>query len=85
MDLDFFNSTPKQTPTIHCSAKNCTAPAAWVIIWNNPKIHTPEREKNWLACPEHRDSLSRFLDLRGFLKRIDPYVESAEPGQDQGA
>ena len=61
-----------------CSAKGCRAAARWGLRWNNPKIHTPERRKVWLACDEHRDSLSGFLDARGFLRDVVP-VESLEP------
>ena len=46
-----------------CSAKDCRAPATYDLRWNNPKIHPPERRKHWLACPDHRDSLSAFLSL----------------------
>ncbi len=35
-----------------------------------PKLHTPERRKTWLACDEHREHLSSFLDVRGFLKDV---------------
>jgi hypothetical protein len=55
-----------------CSAKGCRAQARWALVWNNPKIHTPEREKIWAACDEHRDSLADFLARRSFLRRIDP-------------
>ena len=41
-----------------CSAKGCQADAVWALLWNNPKIHTPDRRKTWLACDEHRESLS---------------------------
>ncbi|WP_066949144.1 hypothetical protein [Streptomyces lushanensis] len=58
-----------------CSAKGCRKPAVWVLAWNNPKLHTPERRKTWLACGEHREHLSSFLDVRGFLKDV---VELAE-------
>ena len=34
-----------------CSAKGCRAPALWQLRWNNPKIHTPEYRKTWLAWP----------------------------------
>ncbi|GAA2081314.1 hypothetical protein GCM10009801_40150 [Streptomyces albiaxialis] len=51
-----------------CSAKGCRAAAVWVLAWNNPKVHTPERRKTWLACDEHREHLSNFLGMRGFLK-----------------
>ena len=56
-----------------CSAKGCQQPATWALRWNNPKVHTPERRKVWLACDEHRSSLSEFLGARGFLKDVDPH------------
>ena len=55
-----------------CSAKGCRTPARHVLVWNNPKVHTPDREKTWVACDEHRASLSEHLDVRGFLRRVDP-------------
>ena len=55
-----------------CSAKGCRVAATYVLVWNNPKLHTADREKNWVACEEHRESLSQFLEVRGFLKRVDP-------------
>ncbi len=55
-----------------CSAKGCRQPAVHVLVWNNPKVHTPDREKTWVACDAHRQSLADHLDVRGFLKRIDP-------------
>jgi len=30
----------------------------------------PERRKTWLACEEHREHLSQFLGVRGFLKDV---------------
>lgn len=55
-----------------CSAKGCREPAGWVLAWNNPKVHTPERRKTWLACEAHRESLGQFLSVRGFLKDVVP-------------
>lgn len=55
-----------------CSAKACRQPAVWALRWNNPKIHTPDRRKTWLACDEHREHLSDFLNARGFLRDIEP-------------
>ena len=55
-----------------CSAKGCRAPAVWVLAWNNPSLHTPERRKLWSACDEHREHLSSFLDRRGFLRDVTP-------------
>lgn len=54
-----------------CSAKGCRQPATYVLVWNNPKLHAPDREKTWVACAAHRESLAGFLDLRGFLLRVD--------------
>jgi len=56
-----------------CSAKGCRAPAVWALRWNNPKLHTPERRKTWLACAEHRETLGNFLELRGFLREVTPF------------
>lgn len=56
-----------------CSARGCQAPAAWQVLWNNPKLHTPERRKVWLACEQHRQSLADFLSARGFLKDVLPF------------
>jgi hypothetical protein len=56
-----------------CSAKGCRAPACWALRWNNPKLHTSEHRKTWLACDEHRQHLSSFLDLRGFLREVAPF------------
>ncbi|MEU2348035.1 hypothetical protein [Modestobacter sp. NPDC049651] len=55
-----------------CSAKGCTAPARWRLVWNNPKVHTPDREKTWTACDDHREQLSHHLAVRSFLRRVDP-------------
>jgi hypothetical protein len=66
-------------PATVCSAKGCRQDAAWALRWNNPKIHTPERRKTWLACDNHRDSLSQFLSIRGFLRDTEPMPDAAEP------
>ncbi len=55
-----------------CSAKACRADAVYLVVWNNPRLHTPEREKTWAACPDHRQSLADYLQARGFLRRVDP-------------
>ena len=53
-----------------CSAKGCREPAAYALQWNNPRLHTPERRKVWLACAEHREHLAGFLSARGFLRDV---------------
>jgi hypothetical protein len=55
-----------------CSAKGCRNPAQWTLAWNNPKLHDPDRRKTWLACADHRESLSTFLSARGFLRETTP-------------
>lgn len=62
-----------------CSAKGCQQDAVWALLWNNPRLHTAERRKVWLACDEHRTSLSDFLGARQFLIEV---VEH-EPGADR--
>ena len=60
------------TDPVICSAKGCREPAAFQLVWNNPKLHTPDREKIWAACDEHREPLSHHLSMRSFLRRVDP-------------
>jgi hypothetical protein len=56
-----------------CSAKGCRAAAVWQLRWNNPRLHSPEHRKTWLACDVHRESLGAFLDVRGFLREVSPF------------
>lgn len=64
---------PEETSPALCSAKGCQAEARWDLLWNNPKLHTPERRKVWVACDEHRESLSAFLGARNFLRDVEPH------------
>ena len=50
-----------------CSSKGCRSQARWALRWNNPKLHTPERRKVWLACGDHRQHLENFLTARSYL------------------
>jgi hypothetical protein len=63
-----------------CSAKGCRAPARWRLIWNNPRLHTPDREKVWAACDEHREPLSHHLAIRSFLRRVEPADDETSNG-----
>ena len=67
---------------LECSARGCRAPAAWGLRWNNPRLHTPERRKVWLACDDHRDHLEGFLGARGFWRDTVP-VDELDPGPDE--
>ncbi|WP_308420922.1 hypothetical protein [Microbacterium faecale] len=48
-------------------------------MWRNPKIHTPDRRKVWLACAEHADYLHDFLASRAFPVRV---VDDVTDGSD---
>lgn len=65
-------SIEQQEAELQCSRKACTAEAMWQLVWNNPKVHTPERRKIWLACADHRQFLAEFLSSRSFLQEIQP-------------
>jgi hypothetical protein len=65
---------PADPDDVVCSSKGCRNPAAHVLVWNNPRLHTADREKTWVACDEHLEHLSQFLGARGFLRRVDPLV-----------
>ncbi|MGW6461728.1 hypothetical protein ACWF94_38320 [Streptomyces sp. NPDC055078] len=82
MDNEPVMNDPVNTETPICSAKGCRASAVWVLAWNNPKLHTPERRKTWLACDDHREHLSGFLDLRGFLKDVVTLADWESRGPD---
>ena len=55
-----------------CSAKGCRAPAGYALVWNNPKVHTPDGGKVWPASEEHREELAHHLAVRSFLRRVEP-------------
>ncbi|MEV8371739.1 hypothetical protein AB0P21_03330 [Kribbella sp. NPDC056861] len=67
-------NTDEGLPTV-CSARGCGQPATWSLLWNNPKIHTPDRRKTWLACDQHKVSLSDFLGARSFLREVEPFPQ----------
>ena len=86
-DLAAGTAGPPPAMAAMCSRKACRAEASWQLLWNNPKIHTPERRKTWLACDDHRDWLEDYLQTRGLWKEtmvLDPGPEAgkAPAGQD---
>lgn len=58
-----------QLAYVKCSRKGCQASATAEVLWNNPKVHTPDRLKSWAACPEHVVYLQDFLVARSFWKQ----------------
>ncbi|GMA31045.1 hypothetical protein [Litorihabitans aurantiacus] len=63
-----------------CSSKGCTASAAWVIAWRNPRIHDATRRKEWAACPDHLDHLRGFLAARSFPLEVRALDDDAPDG-----
>ncbi|SMH38827.1 hypothetical protein SAMN06295885_1548 [Rathayibacter oskolensis] len=55
-----------------CSRAGCTLIASWALEWRNPRIHTEDRRKTWLACGEHLDYLREFLAAREFPLEVKP-------------
>jgi hypothetical protein len=61
-----------------CSRAGCGAPATVKVHWRNPKIHSAERVKVWLACPEHDEFLRDYLQARDFPVLVTALSESVE-------
>lgn len=55
-----------------CSRAGCRSDAQWRVDWRNPKIHSADRIKTWVACDEHRDFLREFLAARNFPVTVSP-------------
>lgn len=58
-----WGGAPEETA---CSRAGCREGASWRLDWRNPRIHTADRVKTWLACGEHLDYLRDFLAARDF-------------------
>lgn len=79
--LQQLNPAPDERPTeAVCSRKACRLPAEWQLLWNNPKIHTPDRRKIWVACGDHRDWLEDYLQTRGLWKETLPLAADTTGG-----
>lgn len=55
-----------------CSRSGCDAAATNTVNWRNPKIHTADRVKVWLACDDHVEYLRDFLEARDFPVLVAP-------------
>ncbi|MFD1721026.1 hypothetical protein [Amnibacterium endophyticum] len=55
-----------------CSRAGCRQQASTAIDWRNPRIHTGDRSKTWLACEEHVPFLTDFLRARAFPLQVRP-------------
>ncbi len=61
-------------PAGGCSRAGCREEATWRIDWRNPRIHTSDRFKTWLACDEHVEYLRGFLESRSFPVSVAPFA-----------
>ena len=66
----FDSGRPDSPLEVRCSAKACRSAAVHAVVWRNSKLHQSGRRKVWLACEQHRASLSDFVDRRGFLIEV---------------
>jgi hypothetical protein len=48
------------------------------LEWRNPRIHSEDRRKVWLACGEHREYLHDYLAAREFPVRMVEDPTAAE-------
>jgi hypothetical protein len=55
-----------------CSRAGCLNAATSTVNWRNPRIHTPDRVKVWLACDEHSAYLRDYLAARDFPVVVAP-------------
>jgi hypothetical protein len=51
----------------------------WSVNWRNPRIHSPDRVKVWLACDEHVEFLRDYLASRDFPVSVSALP--ADPGE----
>lgn len=65
-----------------CSRAGCRESALWRLDWRNPRIHTADRVKTWLACDEHVDYLREFLAARDFPLTVSPLTPVARAEAD---
>jgi hypothetical protein len=61
---------PPDAPT--CSRAGCSNAATTTVNWRNPRIHSLDRVKVWLACDEHADYLRDYLSARDFPVVVAP-------------
>jgi hypothetical protein len=47
-------------------------PATTTVNWRNPRIHSADRVKVWLACDEHAHFLHDYLAARDFPVVVAP-------------
>jgi hypothetical protein len=74
----FGSDQPEQSS---CSRAGCGQQATRKVSWRNPRIHTAERVKVWLACDEHEEFLAGYLSSRSFpvvVSELSETISAAE-------
>ena len=67
-----------------CSSAGCRAAATQRIEWRNPRIHTENRRKVWLACDQHLGTLRDFLTARAFPLEVVALRPAGSPPEATG-
>ena len=68
---------------VQCSSAGCSETASWQVNWRNPRIHSADRVKVWLACDAHRTTLADYLATRGFPVLVSPFGEPVDAVPDR--
>jgi hypothetical protein len=67
-------------PSSICSRADCRSAGLWRLDWRNPRIHSGDRVKTWLACDDHVDYLRAFLAARDFPLTVNALDLTPPPG-----
>lgn len=62
-----------------CSRAGCRAVATHLVVWRNPRIHSPDRRKIWHACDEHTPFLHDYLAARDFPVSVEAIADASAP------
>ncbi|WP_370448700.1 hypothetical protein [Cryobacterium sp. TMT1-3] len=65
--------------SLTCSRADCKNAGRWRLDWRNPRIHSTDRVKTWLACDDHVDFLREFLAARDFPLTVSAVDASPKP------
>ena len=65
-------SAPEVGDAPTCSRAGCRNAATTTVNWRNPRIHSLDRVKVWLACDEHSAYLHDYLVARDFPVVLAP-------------
>ena len=63
---------------LRCSRASCRTDAAVAVHWRNPRIHSEDRVKTWLACADHEGYLVDYLASRGFPVMVTALGETPD-------